>query len=152
MPLPESCHDEVIFDDKCDDFTVLGVDLEAFQEGNGQPGAALTVILDADSLADIMQEQDEVEQRRLVGFVQLRAVFQRDRLGLGENSVEFPDGAERMDVSGVPVIKLMLDEAGQAGELRNEPSQHAQFVHELEGGKDRARLLENALEADVGVG
>ena len=47
MPLPESCHDEMVFDDKRDEFAAFGVDLEAFEERAGEAHAAFAVILDA---------------------------------------------------------------------------------------------------------
>ena len=76
-------------------------------------------------LADVVQEQDEIEQGGVGGFVQFLAVFERDRLGLGEDAVELADGVEGVDVGRVAVVELVLHEAGEPVERRDEPPQHA---------------------------
>ena len=140
MPLPESRHDQVISDDERNDLAAPGIKIEAFENGDGQLDAALAVVLDPGGLADVMQEQDQVEQGGIGGLVEFLAVFEGDRLGLGEDPVELPDGVERVDVGGVAVIELMLHEAGEPVERGDEPAQHPQFVHQLQGGEDRSRL------------
>ena len=152
MPLPESCHNEMVLDDKGDEFAAFGVDLEALEERAGEAHAAFAVILDGHGLADVVQEQDEIEQGGLGRLMQRLAVLEGDRLGFGEDAVELADGVEGVDVGRVTVIKLVLHEAGEPVERRDEPPQHAELVHELQRRKDRTGLPQDGAEAEVGVG
>ena len=56
MLLPESCHDQMIFNNKRDDIAASRVYLEGFENRDGQLDAALAVILYPDGLADVVQE------------------------------------------------------------------------------------------------
>ena len=84
--------------------------------------------------------------------MQSGAVFQGDRLGLGEDQVQLPDGVQRMHIGRVAMIILMLHQARELVELRDEPAQHAELMHQIERRKYGARLRQDGPEADVGVG
>ena len=149
--LPESCHHQVIFDDKIDGFPAGRVDLEAVEDRGGHLHAGLGVALDALALADVVQEQDQVKQGGAGGLVQLGAVGLGGRFGGREDGVELPDGAQGVDVRGVAVVILVLHQAGQRGELRHELPQHAQLMHQGQRGVNLAGLLEHGAEAQVGI-
>lgn len=152
MLLPEACHDQVIFDDVIDDFSRIGRNPEAFEHRGGDGHAGLGMPLDALALADVVQQENQVEQGGLGGLVQDFAVALGARIARRENGVKFPDRAERVDVRGVPVVVLVLHEADERREFRHEASEHAEFVHERQGRMDLAGLLHDGLEAEVGVG
>ena len=150
--LPESCHHQMIFDDECDNRPGIGGDAEALKQRLGEADAAFGVAADALGLADVVEEQGEVEQGRVGGLVEGFAVFEGDGLGGGEDEVEFADGVEGVDVGGVAVVILVLDKAGEGVEGGDEPPEDAEFVHEGEGGVVRADLGEDGAEAYGGVG
>ena len=80
------------------------------------------------------------------------AVLQGDRFRRGENAVEFPDCAQGVHVGRIPMIVLVLDEAGESVELGHEAPEHAELVHPGEHGFNRAHFAEDRAEADGGVG
>jgi hypothetical protein len=53
--LPKPCHNEMIFDDKGNNLTAFGGNMEAFEERTGDLHPAFAVALDAASFANIMQ-------------------------------------------------------------------------------------------------
>ena len=64
MLLPEACHDQMIFDDKIDRGAGVGVRPEAVENGRGDGHPGLGVTLDALALANVMEEQNEIEEKR----------------------------------------------------------------------------------------
>ena len=69
------------------------------------------------AFADIVEEQNEIKEAGLSGLVEFVAIFFGAGARRGEKIIEFADGAEGMNISGVAVIIFMLDEAGQRFEL-----------------------------------
>ena len=59
--------------------------------------------------------------------------------------VELPDGAQGVHIRGISVVVLVLDEAGELVELGDELPQHAELVHQVERGVDRAELGEDGV-------
>ena len=76
-----------------------------------------------------MEEDGEVENRGV--FEALEQVFVFPKAGLigVDEFIEFLDTHERVFVSGVPVEKLMLHEAGEFAELWDVLSEEIDFVH-----------------------
>ena len=120
----------MIFNDKIDRGPGVGVGPETVKDRGGDRYARLGVALDALALADVMQQENEVEEGGPGRLVQDLTVLLGAGLGRGENRVQFPDGAEGMDVRGVAVIVFVLHEAGQRSELGDEATEDAELVHE----------------------
>ena len=57
-----------------------------------------------------------------------------------------------MNVGGVAVVILVLNEAGEAVELGKESAEDAEFMHVGEGGVDLAEVLDDGEETARGVG
>ena len=54
--LPESCHHQMIFDDKRNNLSFALVDLQAFKDGEGNGDPALGMAFDAFGLADVVEQ------------------------------------------------------------------------------------------------
>ena len=150
--LPEACHRQMILDGERHEFLALGGDAEALEERSGEPHAALGVALDGLGLADVVEQEGEVEEGRVGALVQGGAIFEGDGLGLGEDAVELADGVQGVNVGGVAVVILVLHQAGEAVEFGDVAAEHAEFVHLGEGGVNGADFGEDGAEADAGVG
>jgi hypothetical protein len=98
------------------------------------------MVLNALRLADVVEEEGEVDQGRILDLVQHRAVLEADRVRLGVDEVELTNCIKRMNISGIPMIEFMLHQAGQGVELGDEPAQDPHLVHPLERRVDSARL------------
>ena len=82
----------------------------------------------------------------LRGLVEFVAVFFGTGARRGEKIIEFADGAEGMNISGVAVIIFVLDEAGQRFELGEKATEHAQFVHQGERRIDATICFQHGAE------
>ena len=150
--LPEACHREMIFDREQHELAALVRNAETLQQGTSEANAAFGMALDGFGLADVVEQECEIQQRWIGAFVEGGAILEGDGFGLGEHAVEFADRAERMHIGGVAMVILVLDQAGEAVEFRDETAQHTQLVHLGEGGMDRAHFGEDGTETDAGVG
>src|SRR5258708_10171 len=131
MLLPKACHDQMIFDDKCNDLAAFTVNLHSFQERFGDAYTALGVVFDSPRFTYVMQQQNEIKQCRICCVMKLVAVFYSDGLRDAENLVQLSDCVQRVDVGGVAMVVFVLHQTGQPIEFRYESSQYTQFMHQL---------------------
>lgn len=76
-----------------------------------------------------MEEDGEVENRGVLETLEQVSIFLKAWLIRVDEFIEFLDANECVFISGIPVKKLMLDEAGEFAELGNVLSEEIHFVH-----------------------
>jgi len=101
------------------------------------------------AFADIMKQENDIEERRVIGLSKHLAVIFPINGFSGENPVEGSDGVERVDVRCVSVVILVLDEAGKSREFREEAFEHPKVMHKRKHRVNFPGCCEDCAEAAV---
>ena len=100
VPLPDSCHFQMIFDQEQNFFPGLFNDLQPIEDRFSQPDPDFGMIFNGFPFADIVQQQHEIEQAWQLGLLKSFAIFTGYfRFFTGENVVQFTDGFQHVLIS-----------------------------------------------------
>ena len=125
--LGELRHLEVGADQEEDGLRRALVERQAAHDAAPDAHAALDVAL-ALALADVVQEHPQVEGRRVVDLVEQPPQADQRGVAAAGHLVQRVHRAQRVLVHGVAVEHVVLDQVGDAGELRYQAAEHARLV------------------------
>lgn len=150
--LGEPGHEEVMADEEGDGGGGWGGKAEAAGLGEGDAGAFGGVIAGVGSLADVVEEEGEVEN---VGAIQGAEHFGVGGEGLFAgvpDPVEDFEADQGVFVGGVEVVELVLNAAGQAVEGGHVLGEETGLVHGTEDAGDVPAPIEDFEESLVNAG
>ncbi len=149
-PLRSVRHRQMLLDQPGDALGVGGVEPQAWAQSARDLRAGEGVI-DAAPLGDVVQEGGDIK-RRAMG--DLRQKLGKQRMVLdqpaGLDLIEYADRAQQMLVDGVVMVHRILHHADDAAEIRDEPPQHARFVHVPQRRLGRAARGEDFQKQPIG--
>src|ERR1041385_956672 len=117
---------------------------QASGNSQGQPATDFGMVSVTFRLADVMQEERQVQNERPLEAVKERRVgFVRQLFGLPD-TIQLLQAHQRMLVGSVLMIKLVLNQTGQFAEFGNVFPEQADLVHSAQDGSNVAPLVENS--------
>ena|SRR5205085_2878655 len=132
----------MLFDEKADLRGALVIEPQPFTDALGDARAFLHVTA-AVPFADVVQQQAEIKRRRIINLVEDLDQSQQSRVVFVTQAVERFDGLQRVLVNRVLVIKVVLDEKGDAGEFGQQFSKKSGLVHHPQHHGDAALAVED---------
>jgi hypothetical protein len=126
-----------------------GIELEAAGDAQGEvgAGAGMFALLMHRRLADVVQQQRQIQQAGALQFLKDRLVIPVGRLGGLPDFIELFEADERVLIRRVHMIKLVLHEARQPAEFGNVFAEKIHLVHRAQNGGHLAAPVENGQES-----
>ena len=132
-------HEQVMLDHQAQGMRGGAVQAEAPRHAHGQFAADFLVLAGVIGLADVVQQQRQVEHEGTLEMLEQGRVSAEGRLAGLPDAVQLLEANQRVLVGGVLVIKLVLHQAGEPAELGNVFAEQIHLVHRAQDRAPRCR-------------